>query len=226
MGLLNRTDLVRCRECGGEISSQANVCPHCGANQPVNQTSTESQPMAALHERKLVECPGCAGKVSPDAIMCPHCGQPLKKVPFGYYGGKVGGEYKSKTMINGRPLWHVAWGRDPNTGKMRVANGIFALGQFAKGEFAVGQFAYGRFFALGQFAASWGVGIGQFAIAPFCVGMFGIGLFTTALFGIGLLKVISLFGWSPLDGVVFPPPDAGAPPPMPAPPGTPAPTGG
>ena len=26
--------MVRCRECGGEVSSQAAVCPHCGVAEP------------------------------------------------------------------------------------------------------------------------------------------------------------------------------------------------
>lgn len=27
--------VVRCRECGGDVSTQAAVCPHCGISNPV-----------------------------------------------------------------------------------------------------------------------------------------------------------------------------------------------
>lgn len=90
---------------------------------------------------------------------------------------------------------HVAWGKDPVTGKVRIADGVVAIGQFAKGDIAIGQFAYGKYFALGQFAASLGLAIGQFAIAPLCVAMLGAGLFTLALVGVGF-KMFGMVGIS------------------------------
>lgn len=207
MELINREDLPTCRQCKGAVSPEASICPHCGVASPskTSVSADESRKvMESLQGATLTDCPSCGGKLSPEAMMCPHCGAPMRKGWYGPMG--TGGEIKSKAMVGDRPLYHIAWGRDPATGKMRVAKGIFALGQFAKGEVAVGQFAYGRFFALGQFAASWGLAIGQFAIAPLCVAMVGLGLITVALFGVGLLKMVGMFGWSLLDGVLTPGP--------------------
>ena len=33
--------LVRCRECSGQISSQAKVCPHCGVTKPARSKGTQ-----------------------------------------------------------------------------------------------------------------------------------------------------------------------------------------
>ncbi len=140
--------------------------------------------------------------------MCPHCGAPAP-ARASY---KPGGEWRSEKTVRGRPLVHVAWGKDPVTGKVRVADGVIAIGQFAKGDVAIGQFAYGKYFALGQFAASWGLAIGQFAIAPLCIAMLGAGLFTLALVGVGL-KMFGMVGVSLWDlirgtgGVLVPPKD-------------------
>ena len=31
--------LGKCKECGGQVSSDAETCPHCGANKPLPRTS-------------------------------------------------------------------------------------------------------------------------------------------------------------------------------------------
>jgi hypothetical protein len=33
--------MVRCRECGGEVSSQAAVCPHCGIAEPAGAVAAD-----------------------------------------------------------------------------------------------------------------------------------------------------------------------------------------
>ncbi len=33
--------MVRCRECGGEVSSQAAVCPHCGVAEPAGAVAAD-----------------------------------------------------------------------------------------------------------------------------------------------------------------------------------------
>jgi hypothetical protein len=127
--------------------------------------------------------------LSTQASACPHCGahDPLNP-KF-----TLGGEWAGARMVGNRPLVHIAWGRDPQTGKLRVANGVIAIGQFAKGDVAIGQLAYGKCFALGQLAASWVAAIGMLAI-----GLFAIGAFIVALIGLGL-KLIG--GGIGLDGV-------------------------
>lgn len=34
--------MVRCRECGGEVSSQAAVCPHCGVSEPARAVAADA----------------------------------------------------------------------------------------------------------------------------------------------------------------------------------------
>ena len=34
--------MVRCRECGGEVSSQAAVCPHCGISEPAQGVAADA----------------------------------------------------------------------------------------------------------------------------------------------------------------------------------------
>ena len=34
--------IMKCRECGGKVSSEAATCPHCGVNQPALQKQTTS----------------------------------------------------------------------------------------------------------------------------------------------------------------------------------------
>ena len=53
--------LIKCRECGEEISSTAEVCPHCG------------------FKNKISVCPECGKPVSADDASCPECGCPLHK---------------------------------------------------------------------------------------------------------------------------------------------------
>ena len=53
--------LIKCSECGKEISSSAKKCPHCGIN--VN----------------LMKCPECGAKLNGDESTCPECGFPVNK---------------------------------------------------------------------------------------------------------------------------------------------------
>lgn len=54
-----------------------------------------------------------------------------------------GYDYRSKTECFGWPLIHVCSGRDPQTGKKRIAKGIVAIGDIAVGGFACGGVAAG-----------------------------------------------------------------------------------
>ena len=53
--------LIKCDECGKEISSSAKVCPHCGI------------------KIKLQTCPECGKKLKGDETNCPDCGYPINK---------------------------------------------------------------------------------------------------------------------------------------------------
>ncbi len=53
--------LIKCSECGQEISSSAKTCPHCGI------------------KISLQTCPECGAKLKGDEINCPECGYPVGK---------------------------------------------------------------------------------------------------------------------------------------------------
>ena len=53
--------LIKCSECGEEISSNAKACPNCG------------------HKNDVKTCPECGTVVDPSAATCPECGFPLQK---------------------------------------------------------------------------------------------------------------------------------------------------
>ncbi len=127
----------------------------------------------------LVECPDCGKDVSARADHCPHCGRVLRS---GY-------EYRSPITFMGLPLVHIARGRDPATGRTRVARGIVAIGERAHGLVAIGGAAFGGI-ALGGFAlgllslggasvglllALGGVAVGGLAVGGWALGLVAIG---------------------------------------------------
>jgi hypothetical protein len=130
----------------------------------------------------IINCPECARSVSDKAQSCPSCGYPLQAgVPgpsfrgaWGYYGY----EYKSKKMIFGMPLVHIAYGPSPGGG-LRVAKGFIAIGNVAVGVIAIGGVA------LGIFALA-GVGIGLVCLAGVALGVIlGMGGIATGYFALG-----------------------------------------
>ena len=58
--------LIKCKECGREISDKATTCPHCGC--PVE---------------KEIKCEECGAILSATDEVCPQCGCPniQKEVP-------------------------------------------------------------------------------------------------------------------------------------------------
>lgn len=52
--------LIKCVECGKEVSSSAKVCPHCGI------------------KLNLSSCPECGSRLKGDETVCPDCGYPIK----------------------------------------------------------------------------------------------------------------------------------------------------
>lgn len=102
---------------------------------------------------------------------------------FLYENGRAFRRYRSHRKLSDQPLVCIAYGVDPETGRMAVAEGFIAIGQWARGRIAIGQFATGTV-ALGQFALGRLAAIGQFAIAPLAAGQF-----TIALAGIGMMGI-------------------------------------
>ena len=93
---------------------------------------------------------------------------------FPQSSGVWGMNYESRTKWFGLPLLHVTSGKDPETGRERVAKGIVAIGGKAKGVFAVG----GR--ATGVFAIG-GVAIGFISCGGVALGVFAWGGLALAL---------------------------------------------
>ena len=53
--------LIKCKECGKEMSDHAKQCPHCGC------------------DNNIMFCPECDKQLSSKASLCPNCGCPIKK---------------------------------------------------------------------------------------------------------------------------------------------------
>jgi tRNA A-37 threonylcarbamoyl transferase component Bud32 len=92
----------------------------------------------------------------------------------------IGFEYKSPHKLFGLPWLHVTTGRDPITGKRRVAKGIVAFGDVAIGVVAFGGFSVGLF------------AFGGLALGGLVVGGLGAGLVTIA--GMSLALVFAYGG--------------------------------
>lgn len=135
----------------------------------------------------LIRCLECNAEVSDRAWACPKCGYPLRggNLPLLFRMGLWGYEWKSEATLFGWPLVHVAFGWDLETGRLRVARGIIAIGQFAFGLVTVAQFGVGLLFGLGQFMLG-SVVVAQFAVGfLFALGQFAFGTYAAGQFAAG-----------------------------------------
>ena len=62
--------LVKCGECGGQVSDKAAACPHCGA--------------------PVLRCPNCGAHVLDKVAPCPQCGALMNKSLLGKEMGASG----------------------------------------------------------------------------------------------------------------------------------------
>ncbi|MBI5006432.1 MAG: zinc ribbon domain-containing protein [Nitrosomonadales bacterium] len=91
--------LVKCRECGSEVSDSAKTCPKCGVSSPADIHKVSKQPSLKCREcgkeittkdwkacphcgikspavkPKTVKCTKCGGEVEQYAKVCPACGE-------------------------------------------------------------------------------------------------------------------------------------------------------
>ncbi|MEJ2649509.1 MAG: zinc ribbon domain-containing protein [Sedimentisphaerales bacterium] len=134
----------------------------------------------------LISCPECNAEISDKALMCPHCGYSRKGM---FYGCIY--EYRSQITLFGLPLVHIYFGPnfDPETGKMRCAKGIIAIGNIAIGGFATGGLSLGIISfgglalglasiggaAIGILLALGGLAIGYIAIGGAAIGYYALG---------------------------------------------------
>ena len=99
---------------------------------------------------------------------------------FEYDDGSRYREFTSRASLLGLPLVHYTYGRNPETGKRRVAKGVIAVGRLSFGIIAVGHASLGLI-AVGQLALGVVLGLGQLATGAGAVGQFAIGV----LLGLG-----------------------------------------
>ncbi len=115
----------------------------------------------------MKKCPYCAEMIQEEAVKCRYCGEFLdgsgSRRMMAQMRGLWGYEYRSSTTVFGFPLVHIAYGVDPETGRMRVAKGIIAVGNIAVGLLAMGGLAAG------------GIAIGGLVVGALALGGMAIG---------------------------------------------------
>lgn len=144
---------------------------------------------------ETVKCRDCGKDVSKSSMSCPNCGAFFPANPD-WNGWGI--NYKSRTEILNKPLIHIAFGIDKER-KLRVADGIIAIGQFAKGYFVISQFGIAYIFGFGQFILS-PLAIAQIAVGIIAVGQIAIGAVAVGQFALGYMIFCQLgfgkFAWS------------------------------
>ena len=150
--------IIKCKECGREISDRAYSCPHCGF--PQRHSGNFSKIF-----------PGFEWKSNTFFY-----GYPLIHIALGV-NQKTGRLYVAKGII---AIGQFAFGLI--TFAQFGVGPFFALGQFVLGFSAIGQIAIALYFAFGQVAIAQ-VAIGQLAFGKYVLAQVGIGkyLWTKAI---------------------------------------------
>lgn len=102
------------------------------------------------------------------------------------------GEFRSARMLWGWPVLHIAFGRDPATGRPRVARGIIAIGERAVGGLAIGGLARG-IVAFGGLALGL-VSVGGLSVGALAFGGLAAGLVSFGGLSLGLLLALGGIG--------------------------------
>lgn len=77
--------LIKCPDCGQEVSTRASVCPKCGG--PVDAhgaSNVQTVADAGVAAAGAKTCPRCRKGVDPRAYKCPYCRKALRTTPFAW----------------------------------------------------------------------------------------------------------------------------------------------
>jgi serine/threonine-protein kinase len=99
-----------------------------------------------------------------------------------------GFEYRSRRLVAGWPLVHIATGLDSRTGRVRVAKGIIAIGNVAVGVLAIGGLAAGGIAIGGGAVGVLALGGGAIALAFACGGG-AVGLVALGGIAVGMIAL-------------------------------------
>lgn len=137
--------LTLCRECRKEISSQAKVCPHCGAPYPFKK-----------------EWQGWGIDWKTESTLC---GYPLVHIAFGRDAQGKWRIAKGVIAIGQFAVGAITFAQ--------IGFGLlFGFGQIIVGLTAVAQFAIALIFGVGQIATGY-IAIGQFALGYYALAQTG-----------------------------------------------------
>jgi len=64
--------LIKCSECGKEISNKASTCPHCG--NPI-QVHFDVSPYDIISNHETKKCSHCGRDIPKRIGKCPYCGK-------------------------------------------------------------------------------------------------------------------------------------------------------
>lgn len=104
--------LIKCPECGREVSSSAAACPGCGFK-------------VAEYMADLVTCPECGSTVSKKESACPNCGFGIAKGLGGFHIEKDGNDKKySYEKVVSKLKWIV----EQVTQKLNIKNEKIVIG--------------------------------------------------------------------------------------------------
>lgn len=111
--------LIKCPECGREISDKAESCPNCGYPIKKQDCNEEANTNEKLTDEDMQECPNCHFALRPTETSCPKCGARMISGNYdyenGYYSknsnidlGKVKTEQKKNEQINHNNLAYIS----------------------------------------------------------------------------------------------------------------------
>lgn len=70
--------LIKCSECGNNVSDKAQSCPSCGCPIDIITKTLTEQQIDEANEVELIQCPECKFAVEKNEESCHECGYPFE----------------------------------------------------------------------------------------------------------------------------------------------------